>query len=172
MEIYSDIEQKQVIANNLQELIKRANKDQREIAFDLDVNPPTFNQWVTGRSIPQVSTLRKVANYFKVSLSYLINKHTDIDEDITSVEVLPIEHALKYSKLDTSYKQSVLAAIDNEYEKQESLIKEYNRVMSLKKITNLDDAKIILGNAAAFGGYATDEELLKMANAVLLARKK
>ena len=172
MKLYSELEQKKIIAENLQELIKKSNKDQRDIAIDLDVNPPTFNQWVTGKATPQVSTLKKVANYFKVSLSYLVNNHTDLDEDDNSVEVLPIEYAIKYSKLDIQFKQSVLKTIDVEYEKQETLFSEYNRVISLDKIDNLDDARIILGNAAAFGGAATDKELIDMANIVLKVRKK
>ena len=172
MKLYSDIEQKRIIADNLQDLIKKSNKDQRDIALDLDVNPPTFNQWVTGKATPTVSTLRKVADYFKVSLSYIVNKHSDLEEDENNVEVLPIESAIKYSKLDTTFKQTVIAAIEKSYEQQENLREEYNRVMSLNEITDLEDAKVILGHTAAFGGYATDEELLAMANTVLKMRKK
>lgn len=73
MGFISDNEQKQIIAHNLSYLIEHSGKDQRQISIDLDVNPPTFNQWVKGKAIPSVSLLKKMASYFGVTLSQIVN---------------------------------------------------------------------------------------------------
>lgn len=73
MGFISDNEQKQIIAHNLSYLIELSGKDQRQISIDLDVNPPTFNQWVKGKAIPSVSILKRMAAYFGVTLSQIVN---------------------------------------------------------------------------------------------------
>lgn len=73
MGFISDNEQKQIIAHNLSYLIELSGKDQRQISIELDVNPPTFNQWVKGKAIPSVSILKKMAAYFGVTLSQIVN---------------------------------------------------------------------------------------------------
>lgn len=73
MGFYSDEEQRKILASNLQYQIKLSGRDQRSISIDLDVNPPTFNQWVNGKAIPSVSTLRRLAKYFDCTLGSLID---------------------------------------------------------------------------------------------------
>ncbi|MEE3484512.1 MAG: helix-turn-helix transcriptional regulator [Bacteroidales bacterium] len=81
MGYYSDQEQRGIIADNLTRFISLSQKDQKDVAIDLDINPPTFNQWVNGKAIPNISTLRKVAEYFNVGLSDIIDKYTDSDSN-------------------------------------------------------------------------------------------
>lgn len=73
MGYYSDQEQKQIIANNLEYLCSKKGKDQKQIAIDLDVNPTTFNQWYKGTAIPSVTKLKELANYFNVSLTNIVD---------------------------------------------------------------------------------------------------
>lgn len=68
-----DQEQKQILSNNLTYLITTTGKDQKEIAIEMDINPPTFNQWVNGKAIPSVSMLKRIAAYFNITLSQLID---------------------------------------------------------------------------------------------------
>lgn len=171
MKTYTDLEQKRIIAENLQELIDHSGKDQKNIAIDLGINPPTFNQWVTGKATPQVSTLRKVANYFHVPFSYLINKRDDVESE-KNIEVLPPFLAKKYSELDDRGKEIVNAAIDKEYDRLQKNITDFKRAMELDKITTIEDAQALLVDASAFGGYVSNENLIEMANNVLLKLKK
>lgn len=76
MGYYSDNEQKAIIANNLSYLIELSGKDQKQISVELDVNPPTFNQWVNGKAIPSVSMLKRIAAYFGVMLTDLVDQRT------------------------------------------------------------------------------------------------
>jgi Helix-turn-helix. len=62
MGYYSDQEQRSIIADNLTRFyFPFSKKTKKDVAIDLDINPPTFNQWVNGKAIPNISTLRKVA---------------------------------------------------------------------------------------------------------------
>lgn len=71
----SDEEQKIVFANNLQYYIRRTGKDQKQIALEMDIKPTTFNQWVKAKAIPAVSEIRKVACYFNIAVSDLVDPH-------------------------------------------------------------------------------------------------
>lgn len=73
----TDEEQKRILSENLKFFIARSGKDQKQIAIDLDINPPTFNQWVKGKAIPTVSVLRKIACYFNVNLTDIVDKKND-----------------------------------------------------------------------------------------------
>lgn len=76
MGFLSDSEQKRIIATNLDNLITLSGKNQYQISVDLDVNPPTFNQWVKGKAIPSVSMLKRLAAYFNVTMSQIVNDQT------------------------------------------------------------------------------------------------
>ena len=70
----TDQEQKKVFANNLTNLISASGKTQKEVAKDLGVNPQTLNVWCTGKSIPKVSKIQMIADYFKVGKSQLVDQ--------------------------------------------------------------------------------------------------
>lgn len=76
---YSDLEQKKIFAENLKYYVERSGKDQKDIAYDLQVNPPTFSQWATGKAIPSVSMLKKIADYFNAKLTDLVDPHETHD---------------------------------------------------------------------------------------------
>lgn len=70
----SDNEQRAIISKNLNYLIVLSGKEQKQIATELDVNPPTFNQWVKGKAIPSLSMLKRIAEYFNITLSDLVDQ--------------------------------------------------------------------------------------------------
>lgn len=73
MGFIDDNEQKRIFSDNLTRYIIMTGKEQKDIAIELDVNPPTFNQWVNGKAIPSVSTLKRLAAYFHITLSELVD---------------------------------------------------------------------------------------------------
>lgn len=73
MDQYTDAQQKQIISDNLTQLIAQKGKDQKQIALELDINYQTFNQWVKGMNIPPVSKIQKMANYFNVTLIDIVD---------------------------------------------------------------------------------------------------
>ena len=168
MTYYTDLEQRQIISDNLKLLIEGCGKDQKQVAIDLGVNPPTFNQWATGKAIPQIYMLRKIAQYFHVKLTDIIDPiGTDESEGL---DTLPRKYARLYSELDDERKKVIQNTIESEHRMYENRFKEYQRVIQLDHIDNIEDARVILGNAAAFGGDATEADLIAMANAVLKSK--
>lgn len=113
-----DFEQKKIISYNLQGLIIYSGKDQKEIAIDLDVNPPTFNQWVNGKAIPSVSMLKRIATYFGITLSQLVD---DPENNPTDVNYSFNEKLLVYSyrKSPQPLKEAAEKLLDVEQNREE-----------------------------------------------------
>lgn len=73
----TEIEQKQIISKNLTRLIEMSGKEQKQIAIELGEKPTTFNTWVKGKSIPAVTILHKVAEYFNVQLEDIVDERDE-----------------------------------------------------------------------------------------------
>jgi transcriptional regulator with XRE-family HTH domain len=73
MSYLEDSEQRRIFSENLRKYIGRSGKTQKDIAIDLDVNPPTFSMWVKGKAMPSVSVIRKIADYFGVGITDLVD---------------------------------------------------------------------------------------------------
>ena len=74
--------------NKLLELRKKRGVFQKDIAAYLQVDRTTYVKYERGDSEPNIETLRKLANYFNVSLDYLLNgEETTTDKNYISVPV-------------------------------------------------------------------------------------
>ena len=76
-----------LFGENLKKLIEKSGKQQKDIAFDLDIPITTMNNWCVGKVIPRYGKLQMLADYFGCTISEL----TD-DKQSTSLDV---EKALK-----------------------------------------------------------------------------
>ena len=65
----TDEEQKRVFAKNLNKYIALNNKQQIDVAKDLDISPTTLNMWCKGNSMPSTGKIRKLADYFRIGMS-------------------------------------------------------------------------------------------------------
>lgn len=66
-------EQKKVFSRNLNRYIDMSNKTQREIAHSIGVSPQTFNTWCQGIAIPRMGKVQRLADYFHIGKSDLID---------------------------------------------------------------------------------------------------
>jgi transcriptional regulator with XRE-family HTH domain len=165
-------------SERLKQLRDAQGVSQQELADYLKLNKQTISGYERGVRRPSGEGARnlyeKIADFFNVDISYLMGlsdvsiKISDPCQDNLG---MPKDIAFKYSQLDLNGKEAVHTTIENEYDKYNKKVSDYKRVLSLDKITTLEDARILLSDAAAFGGNATDEQLLKMANAVLKGSK-
>jgi len=57
---------------NLVDLRKENNTTQKSLALHLGISQGNLCDWEKGRSEPDISTLVKIANYFNVSIDYLV----------------------------------------------------------------------------------------------------
>lgn len=73
----TDEKQKLLFSSNLSRLIEERNLKQAEIAEYIGVSPQTFNTWVKGIAFPRMGKVQKIADFFNVPKSYLIEEHPD-----------------------------------------------------------------------------------------------
>ena len=83
----TDEEQKGVFAKNLNKYIALNNKQQIDVAKDLDISPTTLNMWCKGNSMPSTGKIRKLADYFRIGMSDLTDeKHKEnIDVEYSDI---------------------------------------------------------------------------------------
>ena len=73
----TDIEQKKIFSKNLNYYLSKANKTQREVADAISVSPQTFNTWCQGIALPRMGKVQRLADYFHIEKSDLIDKRTE-----------------------------------------------------------------------------------------------
>ena len=71
----TDAEQKQIFAKNLLTLLEKNGKTQREVADSISVSPQTFNTWCQGIALPRMGKIQKLADYFNVDKTFLIDQN-------------------------------------------------------------------------------------------------
>lgn len=72
---------------NLKFYMDKFEKNQKEMAEIVGVSAPTFHDWLKGKKMPRMKNVQKLADYFGVSLSDLIEDKTSIP--IVSPDRLP-----------------------------------------------------------------------------------
>ena len=65
---------KQIIAGNMIELRKQTNLTQAELADKMGYTDKAISKWERAESIPDVITLKRVADIFGVTLNYLVEE--------------------------------------------------------------------------------------------------
>jgi len=66
-------DQKMIFSRNLNYQISTTGKSQKDICQDLDVSTSTMNNWCKGNSIPKMDMIQKLADYFGIGKSDLID---------------------------------------------------------------------------------------------------
>lgn len=73
----TDKEQKRIISRNLLRLLDNSHKSQKEAADAIGVSAQTFNTWVKGIAIPRMGKIQKLADYFGVNKTDIIEPFSD-----------------------------------------------------------------------------------------------
>lgn len=74
-------ENKDVFARNLKMYIAKCGKDRTEVAEDLGLAYSTLTDWINGKKYPRINNIEKLAVYFKVSKSDLIEDFEEKRKD-------------------------------------------------------------------------------------------
>ena len=72
---------KEILGNNLKKYIAKSGKDRGEVAEDLNLSYSTLTDWINGKKYPRINNIEKLAAYFKVSKSDLIEDFEAIKKD-------------------------------------------------------------------------------------------
>ncbi len=67
-----------MVGDKIKNLRISQNKSQTDIAKDLNVSPQNISNWERNTSIPKLSELIKIANYFGVSTDYFLKEQNEI----------------------------------------------------------------------------------------------
>lgn len=76
----SENEQRRIFQRNLLALLSSREKTQKEVAEAIGVSPQTFNTWCQGIALPRMGKVQKLADYFGVSKSTLIDEASEETE--------------------------------------------------------------------------------------------
>ncbi len=108
----SDIGNKEIFAKNLNYYINKHNVEQKEIAEGIGVAPSTFNEWVKGKKYPRIDKIEKLANYFGILKSDLIESHDEADS-LKTISITEDESKLLelFRKVPENQQQMVLQMI-------------------------------------------------------------
>lgn len=75
------IENKDVLAKNLRKYISMSGKDRKDIARALGIPYSTLTDWVNANKYPRINNIEKMADYFGVSKSDLIEDFAQKQKD-------------------------------------------------------------------------------------------
>jgi len=101
----------------LKELRKQNQKTQEDIAQYLHIARSTYNGYEQNISEPTIETLSNLANYYNVSLDYLIGR--DFKEEIGYLDELELNILKMTKKLNQQNKLQALAYISGLFTAQE-----------------------------------------------------
>lgn len=65
---------RQVFSKNLRKYMADSGKTQKELADAIGVSAPTFNEWISGKKFPRIDKIQKLADYFGILKSDLIEE--------------------------------------------------------------------------------------------------
>lgn len=102
----TDNEQTKIFAQNLSHYVNASGKMQKDIAKELGYPLQTFNGWCKGVSFPSMDKVQKIADYFHIGKTDLINNQNNdtYSFSFSDEEQLVIEC---YRNLDDSQKEMV-----------------------------------------------------------------
>ena len=89
--VYNDAERKETIMDakeqceifsaNLKRYIKDGGYTQIEVAKAIGVNPQALNYWCSGRNLPRMDKVQKLADFFGIRKSDLVDRHDEVTEE-------------------------------------------------------------------------------------------
>ena len=77
----SNFGNREIFARNLSYYVEHSGRTQRELAELVGVAPSTFNVWMKGGKYPRIDKIEKLAGYFGIQKSDLIEARITEDQD-------------------------------------------------------------------------------------------
>lgn len=100
--------------NRIFELINSKGMSVNSFAVDCKINTMLFSHWKKGRQKPSIDALIKIADYFNVSIDYLVGRESLSTEKETNNSNKAVNSTLlhRIENLDELQQAKVLAYID------------------------------------------------------------
>ncbi len=97
VEHISDGKMKQVLADNISELMRRDGKSRKDLCNDLNIKYTTLCDWVNAKTYPRVESLVSLANYFDIEMADFF-----VEKSVSNMEGRLMAYAAKTIELDAS----------------------------------------------------------------------
>lgn len=65
-----------VLGENIRNLRENENYSQKDLAHILHISPAGLSKYETGKTVPSMETLIQIADFFDVSVDYLLGRNT------------------------------------------------------------------------------------------------
>lgn len=73
---------KQIIANNIIKLRKDKKITQAEFAKELNYSDKAVSKWERAESVPDITVLKQVSDFFGITVDYLLHEHTENEKPV------------------------------------------------------------------------------------------
>lgn len=114
----SNIGNKETMAKNLKYYTDRSGKSQKEIATIVDVAYSTFNDWINAKKYPRIDKIERLANYFGILKSDLIEdkQKQPIQDELSERKRLFMQKIEGMSDSQLERLEQILALVENTVE--------------------------------------------------------
>lgn len=104
--VKTDLGNKEIFSRNLIRYLEISGKTQKEVAQAIGVSTGTFCDWTKGRLYPRMNKLQKLAEYFGIKKSDLVEDVNVASESVSDKEqlVLDLFHKIPDDKKDFAIK--------------------------------------------------------------------
>lgn len=119
----TDEQQKKIFSKNLNYYISVNGKQQNEVAKDLGINASTLNMWCNGNSFPGIGKIQKLADYFKIGKSDLLDEKLDSDPIVDArvlADMETMEMIKKFYSLSVDDRNAINQIITSLYNNRKS----------------------------------------------------
>ena len=91
---------KTTLSKNLKKHIAKSGKDRGEIASELNISYSTLTDWINGNKYPRINNVEKLAEYFNISKSDLIEDFEEIKKDNDALATIIVKLRTNKELLD------------------------------------------------------------------------
>lgn len=81
---------KEILSNNLNELIDKKRKSQADVIRDLGIPEATIRSWFNGEKYPRIDKIQMLADYFNVPRSRITEEQTGVMQRVSNLIKVPV----------------------------------------------------------------------------------
>ena len=81
---------KEILSNNLNDLINRKRKTQADVGRDLEIPEATIRSWFNGEKYPRIDKIQMLADYFNVPRSRITEEQTGLMQRVSNLIKVPV----------------------------------------------------------------------------------
>ena len=110
---------KKVFSTNLSNILSKKKIDSAKVCNDLEIPPSTFSDWINAKKYPRIDNIERLAKYFDIQKSDLIEDFTKSENTFGELSVL-YDKVDRQNILSDSEKDVIKAVITNAINRYEN----------------------------------------------------